>query len=95
MSQLTVVATVEAKPEHAATVEAELRKLVAPTLAEPGCIQYDLHQDLAVPHRFVFVERWESEELLEQHLAAPPLAAFDQATMGMIEWFDIKRLTLV
>lgn len=92
---VTVIAIVRAHPEHAATVEAELRKLIPPTLAEPGCIHYDLHRDLAEPHVFVFHENWESAASLDRHLEAAHLAAFDQATQGMIAGFEIRRLQRV
>ena len=42
---LTIVASIEAKPDKIDLVKAELQKLIAPTLKEAGCIQYDLHQD--------------------------------------------------
>ncbi|MDN5626514.1 Major royal jelly protein [Epilithonimonas bovis DSM 19482] len=35
---------------------------------EQGCVQYDLHQDQDQPEVFFFYERWESREILEQHL---------------------------
>jgi quinol monooxygenase YgiN len=41
---LTIVATIEAKPDKIDLVKAGLKKLIAPTLKEAGCIQYDLHQ---------------------------------------------------
>ena len=42
---LTVVAKIEAKAAHRETVKKALMGLIAPTMAEEGCINYDLHQD--------------------------------------------------
>jgi len=46
---------------------------VAPTLEEPGCLAYDLHQSLTDPTEFMFYERWESDAALAAHAvsAAP------------------------
>lgn len=69
-----IIAHFAVKPECAADFIAAIRdNLVAPTLKEPGCIQYDLWQDTADPNRFAMVEVWESDEALEKHLSQPSL----------------------
>ena len=71
---IRVVAHFAVKPEHVdAFIEAAERTLVAPTQGEPGCIEYDLWQDIAEPTRFAMVEEWESEAALATHLAQPSL----------------------
>ena len=45
MTQLTIVADIVAKQDKIELVKSELLKLIEPTLAEEGCINYDLHQD--------------------------------------------------
>jgi len=54
---LTIVATIEAKPDKIDLVKAELQKLIAPTLKEAGCIQYDLHQDNQNPAFFLIFRK--------------------------------------
>ena len=54
MSKLTIVAHIFAKPDQIDLVKAELQKIIAPTLAEEGCLQYDLHQDNEEPEHFMF-----------------------------------------
>ncbi|GAA1586758.1 hypothetical protein GCM10009742_35960 [Kribbella karoonensis] len=39
-------------------------------LAEDGCEQYELFQSLDDPDTMVLLERWATQELLEQHMAA-------------------------
>ena len=63
MSKLTIVANITAKPDKIELVKYELMKLIPITLAEEGCIQYDLHQDNDNPAHFMFYENWESREL--------------------------------
>ena len=71
-----VVARFAVKPEFIEEfLEAALRTMVKPTLEEPGCVEYDLCQDLAEPGRFVMVETWESDEALKVHLAQESLQA--------------------
>jgi hypothetical protein len=51
---LTIVAVFQANEGREEELAAALQKLVAPTCAESGCINYDLHRDLEVPGRVVF-----------------------------------------
>jgi quinol monooxygenase YgiN len=72
---LTVVAIVKAKPGKEAEVKQELLALIGPTRREAGCLNYDLHQDLADPARFIFHENWTSQAHLEAHANQPHLQA--------------------
>jgi quinol monooxygenase YgiN len=66
--KVTVFALVKAKLGMEERVKAELHALVAPTLQEEGCINYDLHQSLDHKGHFRFYENWTSKELLDRHL---------------------------
>ena len=52
----------------------ELRELMRTTedatRAEPGCLNYDLHQSVSDPTEFLFHENWASEEALRTHSAS-------------------------
>jgi quinol monooxygenase YgiN len=67
MSEVRVVAIMVAKPDYREQVEAALRAVVAPSRKDSGCLHYDLHQELANPDRFVFIETWASQDALDQH----------------------------
>ena len=47
-----------------------LRQLVAPTRAEPGCLQYDVHRDAGDPRVFVLWERYADAAALDAHTEA-------------------------
>jgi quinol monooxygenase YgiN len=64
----TIIGTVVAKPEKRDELKRILAAQVAPTRAEPGCINYDFHCDKADPNIFVFYENFVSKEALEDHL---------------------------
>jgi len=75
-SQVTVLAMVTAKPGLEEKVKEELLKLVTPTRAEPGCINYDLHQSSEDKTKFMLYENWVSRNDLEVHLEMPYLRHF-------------------
>ncbi|MEP3429516.1 MAG: putative quinol monooxygenase [Roseibium sp.] len=57
-----------------------IRKAVAPCLEatrkEPGCISYELFQNIEDPDSLVFVEKWETREHLAAHFETPHLIAW-------------------
>ena len=63
MGTLTIVANIHAKADRTELVKSALLKLIPTTRAEPGCIQYDLHQNNEDSTHFMFFENWESREL--------------------------------
>jgi quinol monooxygenase YgiN len=74
---VTVVALVKAKPGKEAALKKALLALIPPTRKEKGCLNYDLHQDIEDPSRFIFHENWTSKAHLDAHLNSPHLQAFD------------------
>ncbi len=73
------------REEEAAT---QLRKLVAPTRSEPGCVTYLLHRDPQDPAKFMFYEEFRSQEALQEHNRSPHLqawVAYQAAHEGVIE----------
>lgn len=89
---LTVVAKIEAKTNHLEAVRKELIELIAPTLAEKGCINYDLHQDHNKENIFLFYENWESRSHWEDHNVSAHIKAFQQATKGIIEKVEVFEM---
>jgi quinol monooxygenase YgiN len=69
--QVTVIARARAKPGCESRLQAELQRVQAPTRAEAGCINYDLHQSAADPRDFLFYENWQSAGHLDAHLKSP------------------------
>lgn len=95
MSKLTIIANITAAANQIELVKAELQKLIPVTLAEEGCIQYDLHQDNENPAHFTFFENWESRELWQTHMNAPHLAAYMNATDGAVEEFTLFEMSKI
>ena len=95
MTTLVIVADIQAKEESVTLVKAELEKLVGPTRAEKGCIQYDLNQDNDDPTHFLFFELWENRELWQVHMESAHLKAFADATEGAIKKTVISEMTQI
>jgi quinol monooxygenase YgiN len=74
--KLTVVAKIRAKAGKEEQVRNALLSLVAPTRAEAGCINYDLHQSVDDKALFLFYENWTGKKDLDDHLAMPYLRDF-------------------
>jgi quinol monooxygenase YgiN len=68
---VTLAVTFQARPGK----EAELRKtlvgLLAPTRAEAGCVNYDLHAAPDDPAKFLIYENWASKAHHEAHDKTP------------------------
>jgi quinol monooxygenase YgiN len=93
MNELIIIAHITAKDGKVALVKSELEKLILPTRAETGCLQYDLHQDNENSGHFMFYERWSSRELWQAHMEQAHLKAYVAATEGAVEHFTIYEMT--
>src|SRR5215210_2231391 len=84
---VTVLAILKVKPGADAAARALLQTVVAPTLEEPGCLAYDLHQSATDPTEFLFYERWSSDEALAAHStsAAPHRAALREQLGALLD----------
>jgi quinol monooxygenase YgiN len=89
---LTIVARIKAKPGQEDALAAELIKLVAPTLVEEGCLQYDLHHDLEDPANFLFFENWATKEQWLAHMESPQLQAYKAATGELVAEFELYQM---
>lgn len=92
---LTIVANIIAKEDKVELVKNALIKLIEPTRAEQGCINYDLHQDNENPAHFMFFENWSSRELWQQHMNNQHLADYLEETEGAVDTFTVNEMTFV
>ncbi|MCV7171279.1 MULTISPECIES: putative quinol monooxygenase [Mycobacteriaceae] len=65
---VTVVATMQVKPESVDTVREIMKRTVAEVHQEPGCDLYSLHETNGT---FIFVEQWADGDALAAHGQAP------------------------
>jgi quinol monooxygenase YgiN len=81
---VTVLARVRARAGKEEDVRRLLLALVAPSRAEAGCLNYDLHQSAADPTEFMFYENWTSRAALDAHTTMPYLDEFDARSEGLL-----------
>jgi quinol monooxygenase YgiN len=72
--ELSVVAVLTAKQGQEDVVRQALSALVPPTLAEEGCLAYELFESGAAPGVFVTQERWRGQDDLDAHMQTAHVA---------------------
>ena len=70
------LAILEARPGAREALKTGLTALLAPTRAEPGCLDYVLFEDLERPGRFIMRESFTDEAAFQAHIATPHFQAF-------------------
>lgn len=75
MTQVTVIATLHARPGQEAALEARMRSMIEATRREAGCIRYDMHRAADDAASLIMVEYWASAEALQAHDDSAHMAA--------------------
>jgi len=63
-------------PERHSDFIREVQKIIPTVQKESGCIRYELVVDVHVPGVFHFIEEWESQKHLDEHIAQPHMQAY-------------------
>ncbi|MFF3222199.1 putative quinol monooxygenase [Nocardia suismassiliense] len=94
MSTLTLNVRFAAKPGREAELREVLQEMIEPTVAEPGCLGYELYLHPTDPSRVVLLEEWVDADALAAHFETPHLkqcaAALDDI---LVEPFQLRRFT--
>ncbi len=85
MTELTIIAFIRARPGQTLALGRELCLLVPPTLAEEGCLGYEVHQSEDDPDIWLLYESWRSAEYLDAHFETPYLQAFFEKGAALVE----------
>ena len=64
---LRIVANLKARADKISEAREALLGLIAPTHQEPGCISYELLENIEDPTQFTFVEEWQDGAALDAH----------------------------
>ena len=68
--EFVVIAKYQARAGEEGRVEEALRKMVTPTRAEPGNLDYQVFRDPGQPDVFVLFERYADADAFEAHRAS-------------------------
>ena len=87
-----VLARFVAKAGKEDALKSVLSAAMAPTRRELGCYQYDLLVGANEPREYCFVERWDDDEALNQHLEMPHIKKMLADVEALVESPpDIRR----
>lgn len=96
-----VLATIQLARGRRADFLAQFHKLVPLVHAERGCIEYGPAIDIETPIAPVLpvrddvvtvIEKWESVQALQDHLAAPHMSRYREAVKDLVAGVDIRVL---
>jgi len=83
--ELKIIASLTIQQEgDAADIIKALHTVVDATRKEEGNISYELHQDIANPLTYVFVEVWESQAAIDSHNNSAHFLDFVKAVDGKV-----------
>ncbi|MBC8049304.1 MAG: antibiotic biosynthesis monooxygenase [Chitinophagales bacterium] len=95
MAYLTLIAQLEAKNGRENKLEQVLQALVVPTMAEPGCMNYDLYRDNENPRKFALHENWQNESLWQKHMKSAHMTKFQSVTDELVANWTLQQLTRI
>jgi quinol monooxygenase YgiN len=95
MTNLIIVARVEAKSGHEAALVAAQTELVQVVRQQAGCLLYELHESLDQPGTVIFFERWTDQASWERHMRGTHMDAFRAKAGNWIGVFDLLRMQQV
>lgn len=64
---ITIIAKSTLLPNNQAKYLSLATTLVEKSRQEPGCISYDMYQDIRDENTFIFMEVWKDEAAIEKH----------------------------
>ena len=65
---ILVAGTVKYQPGAIEKLKGDMKKVVAATRKEDGCINYDFAVDVTDPNTLIIFERWRDQKALDSHI---------------------------
>ena len=93
MKKVVLIATVVLKDgKNEGVLEALTALHKATHHEDKGCLQYDVHTDKEKDNTYVFVETWESEALLADHMGKEHFNLYKAFMADKVESMSIQKL---
>jgi len=90
---ISVIAILTCKRDTEATLQIELKKLLNASLAEEGCIAYEIYECCHEKCQYIVIDQWENEDALEIHKASPHYKYFIHIAPALLaDPIEIKTL---
>lgn len=74
--EIVLVARLKVKEDSIEAAKAAALAIVADSRAEPGNINYDVHQSLEDATLFIWHETWRNQAAIDEHFATPFFQTF-------------------
>jgi quinol monooxygenase YgiN len=91
-----LIARLRSQPGQADLLTGALCELAGPSRLEAGCLLYDVCRSQSDPNELLVLEEWESQAILDAHMATPHFKAFLERAGGALagepELLFIERL---
>jgi quinol monooxygenase YgiN len=81
----SLIVTLKVKRDRVEALAAAAKKAQGPSRAEPGCVRYEVQQNLEEPGEFVVLESWRNLKALQDHFATPHFAEFIKEIGSAVE----------
>lgn len=91
--RLEMTALISAKPGKEAELKVALREVVAETVKEPGCLMFQVLEDLENPGKFVLWEIFKNREALREHMNKDYTKAY--FATGFMERTHVMKLKTI
>jgi quinol monooxygenase YgiN len=96
ITELFIFARFHARPGQETGVEAALRKVIAPTRHEPGCLSIHAFRSIRDARLFYIHSRWVDEAAFDNHVGQPYTKQFVEEVQPLVDHeLDTTRANLI
>ena len=88
MSTLVIIGSAKARPGKSEEFRKVLKSLLLPTLAEEGCLRYEMNESRD-GDTWIFTELWESRELWDRHMVSPQVTRYKAVVHDLAEYWTL------
>ena len=92
---VVIIATVKVKPGYEERVRLAVSKAIDASRAEPGCLSFDVLQDVEQPHYIIFNERWADRQSWLNHMKSPHVIDCTLSAQEGVESISLHELAAI
>jgi quinol monooxygenase YgiN len=94
--ELFIFARFHARPGQDTEIQSALRKVIAPTRQEPGCVSIHAFRSIRDARLFYIHSRWVDEAAFDHHVGLPHTVQFVEEVQPLIDHeLDTTRAKLI
>ena len=82
---LLIIGRLRISPNNQANFVALARELIAHERQQPGCMGFDILQDVSDSNAFIMLEQWQDRTALDRHLNSDDLAGSEEQLNKLLD----------